>query len=514
MSLAYDKAIKVVKCEDPIVRANAEREYVALLGGTRVTYKPFVSTSFSNSSFQFSTPAPSPHVYVDRMVHLKASFLVDLVGNDNGSPLLELNEFALRSYPLASIMSTISVTINNATASINMADVVDPLMRFNLCRDAKNTWHSTAPCFLDTTQQYFAAANTLRNPLAKGLDNDYQDPRGGFRVEVLQNTNTAARLRYTVSEPIFLSPLLFGDYEECGFIGVQNMSWNFTIGESSRIFTTSKDNITGVTVTFQGAGGVMPTLLVKYISPDSIQKIPKTVSFPYYDTQRYVTDLNESFPAATVDAIGAPRTVQSNNIQLQSVPQKMICFIRRKFGATPWVQPNAYLAITGISLNFNNNAGLLSSASQEDLYYMSVRNGLCMSWTQWSGGPIFNGTIPADGAVGLGKVGDVGLSCGPLAIAFGQDIGLESTMAPGVLGTFQLQYQITAQAVDVGAQSFNDYELVTIIISEGNISISENRAENAENAKNFVFKLCLKILTVLTAGIKSVLPASLHQKMM
>jgi hypothetical protein len=55
-------------------------------------------------------------------------------------------------------------------------------------------------------------------------------------------------------------------------------------------------------------------------------------------------------------------------------------------GATPdptqgdWVLP-----ITGISVNFDNYAGLLSAHSQEQLYRMSCLNGLEMDYDQWRG---------------------------------------------------------------------------------------------------------------------------------
>ena len=67
----------------------------------------------------------------------------------------------------------------------------------------------------------------------------------------------------------------------------------------------------------------------------------------------------------------------------------------------------------------------MSSASKQDLYKMSVKNGCNMSWQQWAGDAV---QTLSNGA-SFGTVGSV------LAIDFGDDIGLDSTLAPGILGT-------------------------------------------------------------------------------
>ena len=46
--------------------------------------------------------------------------------------------------------------------------------------------------------------------------------------------------------------------------------------------------------------------------------------------------------------------------------------------------------LKGASINFANRSGLLSTASQVDLYNMSVRNGLQMNFYEFSGGGVSN----------------------------------------------------------------------------------------------------------------------------
>ena len=76
--------------------------------------------------------------------------------------------------------------------------------------------------------------------------------------------------------------------------------------------------------------------------------------------------------------------VRSSNIQLSMIPDKLAVFCRRLSMTTG--DADAFLTINNININFNNNAGLLSSMAQEQLYKASVASGLKnMSWHEFSG---------------------------------------------------------------------------------------------------------------------------------
>jgi hypothetical protein len=81
-------------------------------------------------------------------------------------------------------------------------------------------------------------------------------------------------------------------------------------------------------------------------------------------------------------------------------------------------------------VNFDNFSGLLSSHTAEQLYAMSVKNGLEMDWNQWSGrGQVAGANAGAAGALG----GNVGLTGGPLVLMMGRDITLQSGQAAGLV---------------------------------------------------------------------------------
>lgn len=139
-----------------------------------------------------------------------------------------------------------------------------------------------------------------------------------------------------------------------------------------------------------------PVLLFKYITPSLLQRLPRSISYPYFSVDRYPTTSNISF------APNSSQILQSNNIQLKSIPRKIYIFARRQNMDETFSTTDTYFAINNISLNWNNESGLLSSATQQDLYNISKKNGVNLSWSQWAGAYSFvSQTIANTSKIGL-----------------------------------------------------------------------------------------------------------------
>ena len=83
---------------------------------------------------------------------------------------------------------------------------------------------------------------------------------------------------------------------------------------------------------------------------------------------------------------GQSGDIQSTNIQLNCVPDKLIIFARRIVANLTCCDTDSYLSINSISINWNNQAGLLSSFSKEQLYRASVASGLAnLTWEEFNG---------------------------------------------------------------------------------------------------------------------------------
>lgn len=456
--------LKTVVAKDPITRINSQREYILLEGGKRTTYKPYISTSFSNSSAQFSIVPPSPSVIVNRKVYIQMPVTITFNGTSGGAGqnLLQTGYDAFRAYPISKVTNTLTVTINNNSSSINMHDTIDGLSRYNACRDLKEYNHSFCPNYLDEYQTYEEAEGSARNPLGGYADNSYMAARGAFPMTVTTNNTTDAVISAVITEPIMLSPFCWSKRDQAGFHGVQNIDFNFTfLNNLSYMWSHSNaggSTLNSITVQF-GA----PSILMNFITPKELMyKNPKAPTvYPFFDVQRYPTDSNQVFqPFGTV---GDTQTFQSANIQLQSIPRRMYVWARVRNIDQNENTTDSFLSINNISLNWNNNASLLSSASKQDLYEMSVLNGFKGNWNQWNG--YTNNMSGTDNDV-------IGLSGSVLCLEFGTDIGLDSNECPGILGTYQLQYNVNMTNTKNAAVTPTLY---TVIISEGTLTVLENR---------------------------------------
>lgn len=210
------------------------------------------------------------------------------------------------------------------------------------------------------------------------------------------------------------------------------------------------------TVTFNN-----PVLLFKYVTPSLLQKLPRSISYPYFSVDRYPT------VASSALAPDAQVILQSNNIQLKSIPRKIYFFARRQNSDESMTTTDTYFGIKNISVNWNNESGLLSSATQQDLYNISKKNGVNLSWSQWAGDYSFVGQTPANTSK-IGLVGSI------ICLEMGTDIALREDECPGMLGTYQLQ--INATIKNINTVDTITPALYLIIVSEGVFTVLDNRS--------------------------------------
>ena len=94
-----------------------------------------------------------------------------------------------------------------------------------------------------------------------------------------------------------------------------------------------------------------------------------------------------------------PPTVQiySSNIQLSSVPDKLIIFIRKPVATQNCTDADFFATITNITITWNNQCGLSASMTSEQLYRNSIQSGLTgLTWDQLSGRVVSVGANAGD----------------------------------------------------------------------------------------------------------------------
>lgn len=422
-----------------------------------------------------------------------------------GSSLSSL--IAPAAFPLHQAVTQMSATINDATVTVNTQDVLPQVLRLADMADARR--QRTCPTMLDNYAKYPDSRVVPNSPLRLWSETKTSDevPNGGFNGFYFATDATGATpctsggplaggnaaVSYLNGQPyvngagggagiaagqvltffvvvysvekLLLPPFIFADQDELstGLFGVQNFQVQMNIAPSpSRAFRVapglSTTNSAGATVytsfavtsaawsTTAAKGGLwanQPSLAVQFLTPSLDVPLPPKSIVPYMEYPRYISTPATTVPAST-SLLSSSTDLISNTITLPNIPDLLLVYVKPST-YTDSTNGDWSLPITKISMNFDNFSGLLSTMTQEQLYGMSVHNGVDMDWNEWSG----YGVVPqsvAGGAAGLPSAGGlVGLVGGPLVLRPGRDFALQSGQAPGLVGNFTLQFTVSVQ---------------------------------------------------------------------
>lgn len=305
-----------------------------------------------------------------------------------------------------------------------------------------------------------------------------QDPTGTPYV----NGVATVFFKFRVSEKLTLSPFVFAEEYACdtGLFGINNIQLVMNMRDPSRALRL-RDKVVGTTTKLYYSGqaqsvagtlnltpntwssgvfyntnagrGVFSDSLVnvQFLTPSLDIPLPPKSVVPYMEFPRYITQ-----PQNVVMAAGAVQQLQSQTITLPQIPDLLIIYVKaiadpsvtnqdKTLDPTLPQYGSAYLpvatsvdatrAVNPLSINFDNFSGLLSSHTSEQLYHMSVKNGLEMDWNTWAG----QARVPSSATSLGGTVSTVG---GFLVLKPSQDLTLQSGQAPSLVGNFTLQFNL------------------------------------------------------------------------
>jgi hypothetical protein len=473
-------------------------------GALSLTNAPFNAIAATSSQHTYNIYVPSENVFVDRKllwsstVFQQATLTLTSLPTSGDSLLVPGRDFALAMLPLNSLCSTLSATINDTTTVINSQDVLKEVLR--LCDLKKNRLVRSAPTMLDKFANYNDAFGCVASPIA-GYDAlvDYDNvgngafpnwkfttpagvPLGTSGAGVaafagatysclngvpVYDTAVDAGAVHTVywqwrsTEPLVLSPFVFSD--ECewdtGLFGLNNIQLIMNLkadalaarvirqtARAGRVLSNIVYNTNPQQGSFQSS-----VVNVQFLTPSLDVPLPPKSVVPYMEFPRYITAASEQFQPGEV------KQIQSQTITLPSIPDLLIIYV--KPSVVRQNDADYYLPLASsldgirnpISINFDNFSGLLSSTTTEQLYQMSVKNGLNMDFATFLGeGKSAAGSYPAITAVGGNYAArqqgqNVPLVGSLLVLKPSQDITLQSGQAPSLVGNFTLQFNITVK---------------------------------------------------------------------
>lgn len=481
--------------------------------GQNVTVAEFNSISQSAASHTYNIQVPSETTIIDRRVMWQSTvrFQVSITVQAASTTQLPNNESILifgqncgfGPWPLHTLCSTQQITINNNTVSINTNDVIPALGKLGIDRELQH-YNQNA---LTETDFYFnqGSTRTLQNWPMAGVDKMAQDrcykPRGAVQSVTLSNakiggTNCTGNnfkwnaaqgqtvlnvdggiwscdVTVTLIEPLLCSPFLYTNpyYNGQGFYGIQNLNFVFNINGTAasgffRLAYTAVQKARITTTSMSVEQFTDSKMIFNFLSPKPSDMLTARNVVPYWEMPRFTSSAKGPGAAAVTDGVIAPVSAQFNSqsIQLNQIPDKLIIFVRKSKAKRTLYDADIAIPIDKISINFNNQSGILASATQDQLWRFSVESGSIQTWDEFRG----KGNVTASAATDP-VVNEVPLLGSYLMLEFGRHIQItEDYYASGSLGNFNLQFRLDCKYYgDEDLTADNDVEIVLITQNSG-----------------------------------------------
>lgn len=472
--------IDVSAVYEPRLELGNRRQWIVVRGSEAVTYYAFPAQTASSNQWTFNCNPPSRDTVLDRVVLIEVPYTLTFgpnALNPTANNLLQPGRDAFRAFPISSITQTLSAVINGFPVTIELGPIISSLSRFHVPYSVKNGMMSIAPNMTDNCQTYadFDGANT--NPLGSYDINPAQNPRGAYPMTVVSNTPAGAVITGTLVEEVVLPPFLWANSPEAG--GLTNMdtlTFNWVLNANlANIWSHSTFTDITVAGTQQSIIGSLnvqfatPNMFLAFLTPSIIQQIPPSITYPYFQVNRYTTQtLQPCAPNASLT------NLTTNSMQLESIPRKIYLFAKQAdaqiFNSFQSIitHTDTFMQIDNININFANVQGILSGASQSQLYQMSVQNGLNITYPEWLG-------ITQELTGVAGNLTTIrGLTGSIVCIEPAKDFGIRANLAEGSLGQFLFQVQFGVTNTNQHL-TFN-VDLWVICVYDGILTVASNFA--------------------------------------
>lgn len=331
------------------------------------------ATSYSNYQTQFAFTPTDPKAILDCRIELEMELSVKCICN--ATNVNRTGKVIPRSYGLNSAIVSCDLAINSEhieTSSsivklyLERSDVSDELLRHSL------PYGQTDRCSTYALERLYVQDNAFLNE-ANSLSN--LPSRGSWlRQTVGGDDDTAGDVTdiWVLREPL-LNGALERAIRQRGISNLKQIQVTLLHPDLRQAFSAVYD---GRFTSFEVTVNASPKLLTTFEIPN--RPVPDLITVPYH---KY-TIHQKSYGALNHKAT---KSLVSDNLQFNIVPEKIIIF------ATPKAQnvkaatdADGFLVINKLSLSVGQVQSRLSAATQRDLHLISVRNGLKMTYEQFS----------------------------------------------------------------------------------------------------------------------------------
>lgn len=478
-------------------------------GPSSSTYQAYPATNQSStSSTIFQINPPSSKMGVGRYLRLHIVGSATFTGTNLGN----LGNFALRAWPLTSIMTSCQVQINNANIAYAQQNqfvsafgrVANPVIN-------QSTYQSGTATNPDLYTDYNDCVETLNSPFISALDVTAGEYSAHSRTEQITGMyrsidNTTVIIYFDIAEPVLVAPFCADSTNIEALYNVQSMNIAINWGTLHRMFSFAGGIAGPVNGQVEKIDVAFSTqeLLINYVAPH------ENTLTTFMPTQVYNAPSLQLFTTATSSVVQAPTqasavtspsgavtytpasyksaTITSNTITLPRCPRLAIAWITDSTAVslspvTACGVPDRCYPITSASVNCYNRSSLLAGATPAQLYEMSIAAGLNATQAQFLGRAIYSGQ--ASDATAASYVNGAALPVAvytgaPLVIDF-SNLSLPPGIAPGV--DIQTQFQISlgfinnllgTDTLNSTSQALEGYQLNLLVVTDGYLLCTPN----------------------------------------
>jgi hypothetical protein len=431
MSVASTLDLESYRLLDSRLSQNqSTRSFQTSIGGSNVTYRKEHSNASSDTQVSFQLTPNSPNNVLDRTFMLTSVVTVDFKSNNiDDTKILNSGDNACRGF--SSIVESTNVAINGLTISQETKYVKDLYNRFSDDLDNLVKFQSITPSLStegDNFTEYSTGYGTSQNVLAGYKDSNRRTTgRSFYPIEVIFNPIgdgdpgfplVDAQIKFRMVELFTLSPLEYEGLMVPGLANVTSLQLNFNLSSDKTKFWSRAKTAGRVTETvFQ----VKPTFADYEIHFCEITlpvfySLPPSIALSYYDVQRQVSRGTQFYNyLSTFD-------LNTNTYQLNQTPSRIMVLVRPPPNDSNAYQTDTFAAIESINIQYNNMSSILSSASTEQLFQISSRNGSTQHYTEFRGYTVNYDSVSQ---TPLGTTGSI------ICLDFGKDISADPTAIPG-----------------------------------------------------------------------------------
>lgn len=482
---------RLVQSDAKVTRAQKRAQSVSYLT------IPAESLDGSSLSYHFRTPNRETGVGRYLVQHVEGTITMDVQYDPDSADnwFYEKYEGAvvptLRTWPLAGVTQQCSVTINNDTQNYGgLSQWVRAAEKIRLTTADGNRSLSGTASSPEVFNDPCAEQGRFQNNITTG-EGVLQRGAGveqaaavkivGYTCELITPPPVSfARITvaFSIDEPLVVPPFVVDRVDPPALYGVDYVRVSSSIANIEQIFHLLPWGINGaVNMTQQGAYALnlsAASLRVSFVKPHDIcAKVQRVlISTPTL----YSTSLNCSVAAPQVDANNQqtnPRlwsTVQvsSGPLQLTRVPKYAVVWasppkswLPNNDGNSQPSGPFGYLfasdiilPIRGCSVDVLDRTRVLSGAAAEQLYEISLKNGLEASQWSFLGSPSLNAASRSNKSGVSWQTKAFGYAnSAPIVLDFAEDLDLPANVSPGDLCALNFNITCTV-ANNLGGSNF------------------------------------------------------------